>query len=96
MGKTDPMHRRKSDRQALRFQPRTLLEMLGKNRIVMEYHKGICSYGPEEICVRTSYGHIRILGRELNLCCMRREQLCIIGTIESLELMGGDDLGPVG
>ena len=75
--------------------PKTLLEMLGNNRLVIEHHKGIQCYGPEEIMVRTTFGQLQIRGRELSLCCMRREQLCIVGLIDALELMGRESHGPV-
>lgn len=68
--------------------PRTLVELLGKNRVLVEHHKGILRYGTEEILVGASYGILRICGDNLRLCCMSREQLYISGEILSVHLEG--------
>lgn len=75
--------------------PQTLIEVLGKNRLVFEHHGGISCYTPEQIMVRTTYGYLTIKGKDMKLCCMSRQQLCIMGTIENLELIGGSENGPV-
>lgn len=74
---------------------RTLLEILGKERLVIERHRGIQCYGTEEILVRTSYGQLHISGSGLSLCCMSREQLCVTGRIDSVELIGRAGNGSV-
>lgn len=66
----------------------TLLEIAGKNRIVVEYHRGILCYGTEEILLGASFGQIRIQGSNLQLGCMSREQLCVTGCIDLVELLG--------
>lgn len=76
-----------------RYGPKTLLEVLGKRRLVVEHHRGICCYAPEEISIKTTYGLLRIQGRGLTLCCMSREQLCIMGTIDTLTLEGRESDG---
>ena len=72
---------------------RTLVEIAGKERLVIEHHRGIQCYGTEEILVRTSIGQLHISGAEMRLCCMSREQLCIAGRIDRVELMGRTDRG---
>ena len=67
---------------------KTLVEIVGKDRIVVEYHRGILCYGSEEILLRASFGQIRIQGSMLQLGCMSREQLCITGCIDLVELLG--------
>lgn len=74
---------------------RTLLEILEKKRLVIEHHRGIQCYGTEEILVRTSFGQLHISGGNLSLCCMSREQLCVTGRIDSVELIGRHDNGSV-
>ena len=69
--------------------PRTLVEILGKQRVLVEHHKGILRYGTEEIRIGTSYGYLRIIGSELRLCCMSREQLFVSGVIHSVDLGEG-------
>lgn len=71
-----------------RLQPRTLVEMLGKERILVEHHRGILGYGSEEILVGTGYGMLRIIGSGLRLCCMSRQQLFISGRIDGVTLEG--------
>ena len=70
------------------LQPRTLVEIVGKQRVLVEHHRGILGYGTEEILVGTGYGVLRIAGAELRLCCMSRQQLFISGRIDSLSLEG--------
>lgn len=74
---------------------RTLVELVGMERLVIERHKGIECYGAQEILVRTTYGNLRVRGEELRLCCMSREQLCIMGRVNALELMGRGGSGTV-
>lgn len=68
--------------------PRTLVEIWGKTRVLVERHRGILSYGTEEIVVGATFGMIRVTGTELRLCCMSREQLFISGKIEGVSLEG--------
>lgn len=73
----------------------TLLEIVGRERLVIERHRGIQCYGNEEIQVRATFGHIQISGAGLKLCCMSREQLCITGRIDEVKLMGRAGFGAV-
>ena len=61
--------------------PKTLVELYGNERVLIEEHRGILSYGDEEIRVGTSFGVAVIQGMELRLCCMSRSQLVIRGRI---------------
>ena len=74
---------------------RTLLELLGRQRLVVEYHCGIVCYDASEIVIRASYGLIHILGNQLRLCRMSREQLCIRGEIQEIKLVGREVNGSV-
>ena len=73
-------------RPAERLQPRTLVEIVGNQRLLVEHHRGILGYGTEEILVGTGYGMLRITGSELRLCCMSRQQLFISGRIDAVVL----------
>lgn len=75
--------------------PKTLVELLGMGRLVVEHHRGILCYSPEEIRIRTTYGHLAIQGSSLTLCCIHRDQLCITGVINAMELHGRDGRGSV-
>ena len=63
------------------MKPRTLVELYGNERVLIEEHRGILGYGEEEIRVGTSFGMAVIEGMELRLCCMSRGQLVIRGRI---------------
>lgn len=68
---------------------KTLVEVVGRERLVIEHHGGIAGYGPEEILIRSSYGMIRVRGSGLGLSCMSRQQLCVTGRIDALTLGEG-------
>lgn len=68
--------------------PKTLVELWGQNRVLVEHHKGILRYGTEEILVGATFGALHVRGAELRLCCMSREQLFISGCITAVELEG--------
>ena len=63
------------------LRPKTLVELYGNERVLIEEHRGILAYGDEEIRVGTSFGVTVIQGMELRLCCMSRSQLVIRGRI---------------
>ena len=63
------------------LRPKTLVELYGNERVLIEEHRGILTYGDEEIRVGTSFGVAVIQGMELRLCCMSRSQLEIRGRI---------------
>lgn len=87
---------RQQTRQAGRISGgNTLLEIVGRDRLVIERHRGISCYADEQIQIRTSYGYLLISGCGLRLCCMSREQLCITGRIDGVKLMGRDGNGAV-
>lgn len=66
----------------------TLVELVGRKRVLVEHHKGILGYSQQEILVGTEDGVLRIEGDHLCLCCMSREQLFISGSIRSIVLEG--------
>lgn len=72
---------------------KTLLELLGQQRLVVEYHRGIVCYGEEEIVIKASYGLVSITGTNMRLCRMSREQLCIHGEIAQIKLTGRERFG---
>ena len=63
------------------LRPKTLVELYGNERVLIEEHRGILAYGDDEIRVGTSFGVAVIQGMELRLCCMSRSQLVIRGRI---------------
>jgi sporulation protein YqfC len=66
------------------LQRKTLLELYGMDRVLIQEHRGILAYGTESIRVGTSYGVAVIEGLELRVCCMSRTQIVIRGKIGSV------------
>ena len=64
--------------------PQTLVELTGRRRVLVEGHRGILGYSREEILVATAEGVLHITGKDLQLCCMSREQLFVSGTVYAL------------
>lgn len=71
------------------LKPRTLAEIYGRDRLLVEQHRGIVSYGTECIRIAATFGELVVEGSELRLCCMSRSQLVIRGRLESLRMEGG-------
>lgn len=76
-----------ADEHGLR--PRTLAELYGNERLLVEQHRGILAYGSECIRIGTSFGVLSVEGEQLRLCCMSRSQLVIRGRICCLRTEGG-------
>lgn len=63
-----------------------LLELVGKRELRMDNHKGILSYGPEEISVSGGRILVRIRGKGLELSAMTGNSVFITGEIRCVEL----------
>ena len=61
-------------------------EMLGDRELYLIHHKGILSYGSEEITVNAPPYRYRIAGKNLTLRAMTEKELRIGGRIESVTL----------
>ncbi len=84
---------RLADGMDLRDEPmpgRSIVELCGNDRVLIERHGGVVSYGMCEICVRVSYGVVQIHGCGLRLGKMTKEQLVICGRIDRISLTGRD------
>ena len=67
----------------------SILELLGDNRILIESHRGVIQYSPEEIGIRLKFGSVFVCGCYLELIQMTRGQLVIRGKIETIRLHRG-------
>lgn len=67
----------------------SLVELVGQRRVLIENHRGVLQYGDTEICVRVTYGCIRVCGKELRLMRMNKQQLIISGLVDSIILCRG-------
>ena len=63
-----------------------LVELAGDGRVLIEHHRGVTEYGRSQISVRVKFGFVTVLGRDLELAKMTREQLIITGCIDAIRL----------
>lgn len=71
------------------IRPRTLTELYGTERLLVEQHRGILSYGTECIRIAATCGVLVVEGEDLRLCCMSRSQLVIRGKLRSVRMEEG-------
>ena len=64
-----------------------ILEIAGDRRVLMEHHRGVTCYGTKEICVKMPYGHVAVMGSDLQLIRMSAQQLVINGNIDEIKLI---------
>lgn len=64
----------------------SLVEIYGKNRILIENHKGIAGYEDGKIQVKVDFGCITICGENLQLRNMSKSRLVITGVVSSVSL----------
>ena len=66
-----------------------LVEIAGACRVLIENHQGVIGYEPSCIQIRTKIGNICVEGEHLELACMTKGKLVIMGQIHSVSLLGG-------
>lgn len=67
-----------------------LIEILADCRVLIEGHRGVREYTPERIRVGVRQGCVEIIGSELRMRCMTKEQLVIVGCIRTVTLTRRD------
>ena len=65
-----------------------IVEMAGRNRVLIENHQGVLGYSLEEISVKMCYGCVCVTGCDLRLLQLSREQLVISGLVSAIRLSG--------
>lgn len=63
-----------------------LVELVGKGELRMENHRGVLSYGEEEITVSGGRVLVRIGGEKLKIAAMSPMSLLVVGEIRRVEL----------
>jgi sporulation protein YqfC len=63
------------------------MEIIGSGTLLLEQHKGILSYGTEEIHIGVSDGVVKIKGTELMLRAMDAQALLVTGQLSSVEFI---------
>lgn len=66
-----------------------IVELLGDSRVLIENHRRITEYDLDRICIRVSFGTVRVRGCNLRLRQVTGRKLLIIGKIENVELLRG-------
>lgn len=65
------------------------MEMLGDRQLFLEGHQGIVSCLPERIDISTGSMTVCVCGEGLEIRSMTEQEVCIRGTIRSVELLHG-------
>lgn len=65
-----------------------IVEICGRQRVLIEHHYGVTEYGDKSICIKIKYGRITVSGSCLNLCRMTKQTVIITGNIDSVHLDG--------
>ena len=68
---------------------KTLVEISGDRRVLIEKHGGVTSYNTKHINVKTTFGIVTISGDGLELASMSKQQLVITGCISCVSLYRG-------
>ena len=63
---------------------RPLVEVLGNGRLMIENHRGIIEYSNQKICVKVTFGCIKVCGNKLIIAKMTSEQMVIVGEIQNI------------
>ncbi len=80
------------DRLALQQEPcpgQPILELFGKERVILEHYGRILYYSEEKICVQSKLGPVCIEGKDLMLRKICDKILVITGHIGNICLEGG-------
>ncbi len=62
------------------------VQLVGRGELLLQNHRGILSYGEEEILVSGNRELIRVKGNSLKLRSMTPTDLVVTGTIDAVEL----------
>ena len=68
---------------------KTLIEIAGDRRVLVERHCGVLAYDSENICIKTTYGCVHVTGCNLCLSKMTDAVLAITGQILSVMMQRG-------
>lgn len=73
------------------MEAKPLVEIYAGQRVLIEHHRGICRFDPEEICVNARGGSILVQGQQLRLARIAPEQLVICGSIACVRFCKGEE-----
>lgn len=61
-----------------------LVEMIGRNTLILTHHKGLTEYTAQKICAKSSEGLLTVTGNGLTLTQMNAERLTVSGKIDGV------------
>ena len=64
----------------------TVVEVIGKGRVLIEGHHGVLAYCDSRVCVKVCYGVAEIVGSNLKLSNMHGYKLVISGYVNAVNL----------
>lgn len=64
----------------------TRLELVGRRHLVIENHRGLLAFSPQEVVVSTPTGRLVVTGRGFVIEAIRPDRLRIAGLIEEVRL----------
>lgn len=64
----------------------TVIEITGANRVLIENHRGVITYGREKIIVKVKFGSVAVCGCNLDMTCVSKDQVVIFGQIQCISL----------
>lgn len=67
-----------------------VVELLGDHRVLVENHRGVREYSRETIGIGLASGLLQVMGEDLELVQMTKEQLVIGGTVHQITLVRGE------
>ena len=65
----------------------SIVELFGDSRVLVERHGGITSFSESRICIKTSYGNAQVTGNGLRIACISKDQLVVVGCVESVSII---------
>lgn len=65
---------------------KSLVEIIGTHRVLIENYLSLISYEPEQIVIRARFNTISIQGNNLKLKLMHKERLVVVGEILTVNL----------
>ena len=64
----------------------TVVEVIGKGRVLVEGHQGVLAYSDSRVCVKVCYGVAEIVGCNLKLSNMSGNKLAVSGFVTTVNL----------
>lgn len=61
------------------------ITLIGNLQVLIENHRGIIEYSAGKIRISVNTGEIEVLGKDLAICNITRDEICLDGDISGLQ-----------